>query len=65
MGLDIRIPIGLLLSLNGLLLAGYGVVSGEEAYRRSLGINVNLWWGLMLLVGGAILLWFGRRGKRV
>ncbi len=65
MGLDIRIPIGLLLFINGVLLAGYGAVSGEEVYRRSLGININLWWGAVLVAAGAVLLYFGRKGKRV
>lgn len=65
MGLDIRIPIGLLLFINGVLLAGYGAMSDPEMYRRSLGININLWWGAALVVAGAVLLYFGRRGKRV
>lgn len=64
MGLDIRIPIGLLLLINGVVLAGYGAVTEPETYRRSLGININLWWGAALLVAGAVLLYFGRKGKR-
>jgi hypothetical protein len=59
MGLDIRWPIGLLFSLVGALLVIYGLatVSDAEIYQRSLGINVNLRWGLVLLVfGGSMLL---------
>ena len=56
MGLDIRIPIGSLFVILGALLAGYGVVSSPAIYQRSLGINVNLWWGGALLVFGFAML---------
>jgi protein-S-isoprenylcysteine O-methyltransferase Ste14 len=56
MGLDIRIPIGSLFVLLGGLLAGYGYLSNPAIYRRSLGIDVNLWWGLALLVFGLAML---------
>ena len=59
--LDIRLPIGLLFTLCGLLVA-YGLVSDAAVYRRSLDINVNLWWGLAMLVFGALMLLFGRKG---
>lgn len=56
MSLDLRVPIGLFFGLTGLLLTGYGLVSDPAIYRVSLGINVNLWWGLVLvLFGGAML----------
>ena len=60
MNLDIRLPIGLLFTILGVLLAGFGLVSDRAIYAQSLGINVNLWWGLCLLVFGAIMAWFGR-----
>jgi hypothetical protein len=56
MGLDIRLPIGLMFTLVGLLLAGYGLVSKAEIYRCSLGININLIWGVVLIVFGALML---------
>jgi multisubunit Na+/H+ antiporter MnhG subunit len=56
MGLDIRIPIGSLFVILGALLAGYGLVSSPAIYQRSLGINVNLWWGAALLVFGFAML---------
>lgn len=53
--LDIRLPLGLLFMVCGLLLAGFGLMSHQELYERSLGININLWWGaVMLLFGGAL-----------
>jgi hypothetical protein len=62
MGLDIRLPIGLMFAILGLLLTVFGLVSDEAIYRRSLGININLWWGLALLIFGAVMLLLGRRG---
>jgi hypothetical protein len=62
MGLDIRKPIGLMLLLTGLQLAAYGLLGSSEVYQRSLGINVNLWWGSALAVFGLIFFMLGRRG---
>jgi len=64
MGLDIRWPIGLMFSLIGLLLAGFGIVKSSESV--SLGININLVWGVVLLVFGALMLlgaWRGSQSK--
>jgi hypothetical protein len=65
MGLDIRWPIGLMFTLLGVLLAGYGLLTGSntELYHRSLDMNVNLWWGLLLLVFGGGMLFMAWRGK--
>ena len=62
MGLDIRLPIGLMFTLFGVLLVVYGLASDKEIYQRSLGINVNLEWGIVLLVFGVAMLLLGRRG---
>ena len=65
MGLDIRTPIGLMFGIFGLLLCGYGLVTrGSDIYQRSLGYNVNLEWGVVLLVFGAVMLYFGQRGRK-
>jgi multisubunit Na+/H+ antiporter MnhG subunit len=61
MGLDVRIPIGLMFSIMGLMLSAFGALSRREIYQRSLGINVNLIWGLVLLVVGLILLLSSRK----
>jgi hypothetical protein len=62
MKLDLRLPIGLMFSIIGVLLAVYGATSDPAIYQRSLGINVNLWWGLVLVVFGLVMLWLVRRG---
>jgi len=64
MQLDIRIPIGALFTLLGLLLTIYGLTSGAELYARSLGYNVNLWWGLVMLAFGIVILLLARAGAR-
>ncbi|HVL18407.1 MAG TPA: hypothetical protein VM387_10440 [Gemmatimonadales bacterium] len=61
MKLDLRLPIGLMFSIIGVLLAVFGFASDPAIYQRSLGINVNLWWGLVLLVFGLVMLWLVRR----
>jgi hypothetical protein len=62
MRLDIRIPIGLMFALIGLHLTVTGLVAWKKIYERSLGINVNLRWGLVLLVFGVVMYLLGRRG---
>jgi hypothetical protein len=66
MGLDIRWPIGLMFSLIGLILVVYGFItgSGSEIYQRSLGLNVNLYWGLLLVVFGGTMLTMAWRGSK-
>lgn len=66
MGLDIRWPIGLMFSLIGVMLVVYGLVTGSNAelYHRSLDINVNLLWGLLLTVFGVAMLILAWRGAR-
>jgi len=64
MGLDIRTPIGLMFSVFGAILTVYGFTSDRAIYVRSLGININLVWGLALLVFGASMLLLSmRRGR--
>ena len=54
MGLDIRWPIGLMFTLIGVLLAGFGVLKASDSI--SLDININLRWGIVLLVFGVLML---------
>jgi hypothetical protein len=58
MGLDIKIPIGLMFTLLGILLTVFGLATGgnAELYERSLDININLWTGLAMLLIGVIML---------
>jgi hypothetical protein len=64
MNFDLRLPIGMLFSFYGILLVGYGLATkGSNIYERSLGKNINLGWGLVLLFFGAFMLGLGLRGR--
>ena len=64
MQLDLRLPIGLMFGTLGLILAGYGLLGDPSVYQVSLGINVNLWTGLGMLVFAAFMLGGAWRGGR-
>jgi hypothetical protein len=66
MGLDLRWPIGLMFSLVGVMLVIYGFATNADAelYRRSLDLNVNLRWGVVLVVFGGSVLTLAWRGSR-
>jgi hypothetical protein len=63
MQLDVRLPIGVMFVIIGLLLTVYGLFTWSDAamYQRSLGYNVNFWWGLFLTAFGAVMLFLARR----
>jgi hypothetical protein len=50
-------------TLLGGLLVLFGLVADRSALQNSLGINVNLWWGLVMLVFGVAMFLLGRRGR--
>jgi hypothetical protein len=52
--LDIRLPIGMLFTVLGVILMGYGVATLNDPalYSRSDSVNVNLWWGIVMLAFG-------------
>jgi ABC-type Fe3+-siderophore transport system permease subunit len=67
MNFDLRLPIGIMFSFYGVLLVLYGLLGDQAQYARSLGININLIWGLVLLVFGALMLglsWRSAGNKR-
>jgi len=62
---DPRILLGMMFTLIGTILTAFGLStrSNADVYTKSLGINANLWWGLVLLVFGIVALTLGRRGQ--
>jgi len=58
MGLDIKIPIGLMFGILGVILTIHGIVTGgnTEMYEQSLGYNINLWSGLFMIAFGGFML---------
>jgi sulfite exporter TauE/SafE len=63
---DIRIPIGLMFSILGVLITLFGVftASDSEMYQKSLGVNVNIIMGIIMLIFGMLMLFFARRKKK-
>jgi hypothetical protein len=65
MDLDIRYPIGYLFLVIGTILVVYGLASDPAIYvTHSLGVNINLWWGIIQIAFGAIMVGLARRGAR-
>lgn len=62
---DIRLPIGALFLLLGAVLTLYGIAtkSDTQLYVRSENIAINLWWGIVMVVFGALMFYFGRKAK--
>jgi len=64
MGLDIRIPLGLIFLIIGGIMTVYGVVTRHSAiYEKSLDVNLNLLWGAFMLIFGFVMFSIGRRQK--
>jgi hypothetical protein len=65
MGLDIRVPLGLIFLIIGGLMAVFGFFTHGDAtlYSRSLGVDLNLTWGGIMFVFGAIMFYVGRKQK--
>jgi len=65
--LDLRYPLGGLFIALGLILTGYGLATrgNLEIYARSTSVNINLWWGIIMLVFGVLLVMLARRARRI
>jgi hypothetical protein len=65
MGLDIRIPLGLIFLIIGGIMALFGLVTHSDAalYQKSMGLDLNLVWGAIMFVFGAIMFFVGRRQR--
>jgi hypothetical protein len=65
MNLDIRMPMGIMFAIFGILLVGWGLASANDPmYQRSLGININLLWGAVQLVFGLVMIYFARKSMK-
>lgn len=55
--LDLRYPIGMLFLLLGSILAIFGLVTRADTvmYAQSGGVNINLAWGVVMVVFGGIM----------
>jgi steroid 5-alpha reductase family enzyme len=65
MGLDIRLPIGVIFSIYGVILLVYGAVADKTIFlEKSEGVNIDLWWGLAMLVFGLFMAALALRASR-
>jgi hypothetical protein len=64
MTLDLRLPLGLLFGVLGLLLAAYGLLTDASIYQAAGGVNVNLWTGAAMLAFGGLMLLGVWRGSK-
>ncbi|MDQ2838088.1 MAG: hypothetical protein M3Y42_10245 [Actinomycetota bacterium] len=63
---DIRLLIGALFTLYGLMLTVAGLFTSSADRQKASGININLWLGIgMLVVGLLFLLWRRLRPLRI
>jgi hypothetical protein len=64
--IDIKLPIGLMFTILGLLITAYGLstLSNTEMYAKTFDINMNLWSGIGMLIFGVIMLLFSRMKKK-
>ena len=59
---DLRVLIGGLFTVYGVVLTIVGLVASEAALAKASGININLWLGLgMLALGVFFLVWWRAR----
>lgn len=67
MGIDIKIPIGLMFSIIGLILTIFGLFTNSDTvlYQRSLGTNINLWSGTGMLIFGLVMLGLAYKSRKM
>jgi len=64
MGLDIRLPLGLIFLITGSIMLVYGIFThGSAIYEASMGININFIWGSVMAIFGLVMALFGRKRK--
>jgi hypothetical protein len=62
MNLDLRIPMGMLFTIVGAIMSLYGFFTrGSVIYERSAGMDINLVWGVVMVVFGLTMFLLGRR----
>jgi hypothetical protein len=61
---DLRIPVGTLFTAIGVVLAGYGLAAPHQTGSVQLGVNVNLLWGVLMLLFGAVFVVTGILANR-
>jgi hypothetical protein len=62
MGLDIRLPLGLIFLITGAIMLVYGLAThGSPIYAVSMGINLNVIWGSVMTAFGIVMTLLGKK----
>jgi hypothetical protein len=63
--IDIRYPIGFFFSIIGCVLLVYGIVTmhNPSLYQKSLGVDIDIWSGLLMLIFGIVMLLLSKRAS--
>lgn len=62
---DIRWPIGIIFTLYGIILLIFGATTDPQIFvERSMGVNIDMWWGLAMLIFGLIMGGFALAASR-
>ncbi len=62
--IDLRLPIGLFFLCVGLIMTGFGLFSPHNIPHINQQINVDLYWGVVLLLFGGVMTVFGMKGQK-
>ncbi|MCL6442196.1 MAG: hypothetical protein K6T83_01810 [Alicyclobacillus sp.] len=60
---DLRILVGILFTVYGLILGIYGLAAAPKTADTSW--HIDFWWGLLILIFGLIFLAWSRRPQRL
>jgi intracellular septation protein A len=61
MNFDLRLPLGLIFTIYGIILIGTGLTYTPEMIRQTLGQNITLGWGVVQLLFGLAMLFLSRK----
>ena len=62
--IDLRLPIGLFFLVVGIVLTGFGLISPHDVPNLNQSINIDLYWGVILLLFGGVMTVFGVKGQK-
>jgi uncharacterized membrane protein HdeD (DUF308 family) len=62
--IDLRLPIGIFFILVGIIMIVYAVISPAYVPHIKEHINIDLYWGILLLIFGIPMTFFGWAAER-
>ena len=62
--IDLRLPIGIFFILVGIIMTVYSIISPAYIPHIKESINIDLYWGIVLLIFGIPMTLFGWRAEK-